>query len=157
MAQQKKSLTTIIVLTAIAIVITITTSGVLSAISSFQTVQTGGALTQLQTTINVGVYADSPCTQNATFVDWGTLSPGETTTKTVWIKNLGNSALTLSLTTNNWTPENAQTDIELSWNHQGIILQANEVLQAVLTLSISPTIDPSITSFNFNIQITGTT
>ena len=58
--------------------------------------------------------------------------------------------------TSNWIPTNAQNGITLSWNAQGRILAPNEVAQATITLIVSPMIDATITTFNFNIQITGT-
>ena len=115
----KKTSTILIALIAAAITLSIATSGALIALSSSQTVPSGGTLTPVQSSINLGIYANSACTQNASFVDWGTLKPGDNTTKTVWIKNLGNANATLSVSATNWSPPNAYPDISLSWNKEG--------------------------------------
>ena len=156
MALKKSSVTTLLALVVAAIALAIATSGVLSSVSSTQTVPSGGTLTPVQASINLGIYANTACTLNASFVDWGALKPGDNTTKTVWIKNLGNANATLSVSATGWSPPNAYLAIGLSWNQEGRRLAPNEVVQATLTLSVSPSIDSSITTFNFNIRITGT-
>ncbi len=152
MALKGLSLALVIAFAATGLVVTAAAAGVLS---SYQTVPAGGTVTALQS-VNVGIYADSACTQNASFVDWGALKPGDSTTKIVWVKNAGNANAALSMSTNNWTPANAYSAMSLTWNQEGKQLAPNEVVQATLTLSISASIDASITSFGFNIQITGT-
>ena len=67
-------------------------SGLLSA---NQRVQVSGMITS----INVGVYSDAQTTTLLSAIDWGLVTPGEATTKTVYIKNEGNIPLTLSLET----------------------------------------------------------
>jgi uncharacterized repeat protein (TIGR01451 family) len=153
MALQKLGITAIIGVVAIGLILTVAAAGVLS---SSQTVRTAGTLTSVQTSVNVGVYSNSACSQNASFVDWGSLRPGQTITKTVWVKNAGNANATLSLATNTWSPTNAGQSISLTWNQAGTVLAANQVVQATLTLTVSSSISSSITSFGFNIQITGT-
>ncbi len=103
----------------------------------------------------MGIYADNTCTQNASFVNWGDLRPGENTTKTVWIKNLGTTDVALSVAATDWEPQNAYPSISLSWNQEGRTLVPNEVVQATLTLTVSPDVAENITTFNFNIRITG--
>jgi hypothetical protein len=135
------------------LIVTLTTAGVLN---SSQTLPSGGTVASIQPTLNIGVYADSDCTQSASFVGWGTLNPGDSVTRTVWIKNLGTATATLSMSTNNWSPANANTWIGVAWNANGRALAPNEVTQATLTLTVSASVDSSISTFNFNIQITGT-
>lgn len=153
MALQKLGITAIIGVVAIGLILTVAAAGVLS---SSQTVRTAGTLTTIQTSVNIGVYSDSACSQNASFVDWGSLKPGDTTTKTVWVKNAGTANATISMATNTWSPTNAGQSISLTWNQEGKVLAPNQVVQATLTLTVSPSISSSITSFSFNIQITGT-
>ena len=145
------ALITAVVLTGL--VITFTTAGVLN---SSQTVPTSGTVASIQPTLNIGVYADSNCTQSASFVGWGTLNPGDSTTKTVWIKNIGTASATLSMSTNNWSPANANQWISVVWNANGRVLATNEVTQVTLTLTVSESVDSSISTFSFNILITGT-
>jgi hypothetical protein len=98
---QRKALAAITVLVIIAVILSLATSGALSNLVSYQTVPSAGTLTSVQTSINIGIYADNMCTQDASFVDWGALKPGDNTTKTVWIKNLGNTNATLSVSATN--------------------------------------------------------
>jgi archaellum component FlaG (FlaF/FlaG flagellin family) len=104
---------------------------------------------------NIGVYWDSLCVRNVTAIDWGTLKPGDSKTVTLYVKNTGNVAMTLSLSTAEWDPQVASTYLSLTWDHQGVIIQPNEVLPVTLTLDVSTDVQ-DITSFSFNIYITGT-
>jgi len=128
--------------------LTVLTSGL---ITTSQTVPTAGTVTA----INVGVYADLGCTQNCTSISWGTLSPGNQVTKTVYIKNTGTVPATLSMSTANWVPSNANTHLSLAWNRANYILAVGASVPATLTLTVS-TNAAGINSFSFNIVITGT-
>jgi len=106
---------------------------------------------------NVAVYSNSACTQNATSIDWGQLQGGGTSNATVWVKNIGNSNVTLNLLSSNWSPSNAPTWITLSWNQEGQTIVPNQAVQANLVLSVSAAIDASIIDFTFNLISSGTT
>ncbi|HTY76146.1 MAG TPA: hypothetical protein VMD05_11370 [Candidatus Nanoarchaeia archaeon] len=149
-------MSTAITLIIAGVLITIATASALNALSSTQTLPATGMLTQMHSSVNVAVFTDAACTQNASAVNWGTLSPGLNTTKIFYVKNLGNVTSRLSLSTDDWTPSNAYPAINLDWNQEGTILAPGEIVQATLTLTVSPTIDANVTSFNFNIMITGT-
>ena len=138
----------LIAIAVIGLFLTVLTSGLLT---TSQTVPTAGTVTA----INVGVYNDLAFTQNCTSINWGTLSPGGQTTKTVYIKNTGTVPATLSMTTANWAPSDASAHLSLSWNRADYVLGVGASVPAVLTLTVSSNID-SITSFSFNIVITGT-
>jgi hypothetical protein len=84
------------------------------------------------------------------------LNPGSTATYTIYVKNTGNTAVTLSIATSGWSPSNASNYITLTWNQTGKTLQESQSVAALLTLSVSSTISSSITNFSFNITITGT-
>jgi hypothetical protein len=152
----KKSSAIFVTLIVSAVALAIATSGALSAPSTSQNVPSGGTLTSVEASVNLGIYTNAVCTQNASFVDWGALETGESTTKVIWIKNLGNTDATLSISATDWVPANADPAINLSWNQEGRTLSPREVVQATLTLTVSESIDSSITSFNFNIRVTGT-
>jgi len=111
-------------------------------------------------TINVvaglGVYSDSACQNNLTTINWGTLSPGASTTYTVYIKNIGSgTSLLLNMTTASWNPTGANGPNGITWNQEGTILLPNQSVATVLTLTISPTIT-GISNFSVQIDITGT-
>jgi hypothetical protein len=103
--------------------------------------------------VGVGVYWDQACTNSVTSIDWGVVEPGTNVDKTVYIKNEDNSAVTLSLTTSNWNPPNASNYMTLSWSYEGQSVSAADVIQVVLTLSVSANIS-GITSFSFDITVT---
>jgi hypothetical protein len=105
--------------------------------------------------VEVGVYWDSACTNNVTSIDWGFLEPGSTVSKTVYVKNNGNTRLMLNMTKDSWSPTSASLYITLSWNREGYVLEPGAYVQTVLTLSVSQSIS-GVTSFSFNIIITGT-
>ena len=105
-------------------------------------------------TIGVGVYWDSGCTSEVTSIDWGTIDVGATENMAVYIKNEGTDPVTLSLSTENWDPSSASSDISLTWNYGGQALAVDGVIQVTLSLAVSETIE-GITSFSFDIVITG--
>ena len=107
------------------------------------------------TTVNIGVYLDSNCTQNATSTDWGVLNPGDNATKKVYIKNSGTAPVTLNMNTESWQPTNASSLMTLTWNLENAALNATKSNEAVLTLSVSPDAG-DLGDFSFNISITGT-
>jgi hypothetical protein len=60
------------------------------------------------------------------------------------------------MSTSGWSPTQAQQAMTAGWNLQNTVLNPNQVVQANLTLSISPSIDSNVTTFSFNTIITGT-
>jgi hypothetical protein len=148
MAMQKTAIGAIIGTAAIGLFLTMLTAGVLT---SSQSVQSSGTITA----VNVGVYSDSGCTQNLTSIDWGTLAPGNSTSRTIYIQNTGTIPVTLSMATSNWVPSNANTYLTLTWNRANYVLNPNTSVSATLTLTASSSAG-AITTFSFNIIITGT-
>jgi hypothetical protein len=106
-------------------------------------------------TVNVGVYKDAACTQNLTSIDWDGLWPGEVKNFTCYVKNTGSASEILSMTASNWQPSNATSFITLTWDKEGYNLAVAANVQAIFTLSVSPTIT-GIINFSFNITVTGT-
>jgi len=145
---RKISTGAIIALTATAIFLTLVTAGLIAT----QTIPSDGTVVSAA---NIGVYTDSDCTQNCTNISWGTLNPNTTTNKTIYVKNTGTAPLTLSMTTENWTPTDADDYLTLNWNQQNTILNPDETTPANLTLSVAADTG-DLTSFSFNIIITGT-
>ena len=105
--------------------------------------------------VNVGVYSDSKCEVNCSAIDWGNISPGEVITKTVYVKNTGDSRVSLSLAASIWNPIEAESLFELSWNLGRRSLGAGKAVPATLTLSAAPDLG-SLSSFKFTISIVGT-
>ena len=138
-------------LAAIAIAglfLTIAASGVLV---SSQTIPNSGVITSA----NIDLYSDYSGTQSISSISWGTVTPGNSITRTVYVKNTGNAPLTLSMTKTNWVPTSANGPITLVWNQESAVLNVNQVVAATLTLSVSSSTN-GITTFSFNIVISGT-
>lgn len=148
MTTRKISTGTIIAITMVGLILTLTTAGLISV---NQTVPSSGTIK----TVNVGVYSDSACTINCTSIDWGSISPGSTVNRTIYVKNTGTAQITLNMTKTNWNPPSANGPITLTWNREGTTLNAGQSTTATLTLSVSSSIT-GITAFSVNIVITGT-
>jgi hypothetical protein len=146
MALPKLSIGAIIALAAAGIFLTLVTAGVIVT----QTVPSNGTIT----TVNVGVYSDSQCTQNLTSISWGPLYP-DSTTKTIYVKNTGVVPITLTMTTQSWIPSSASSVLTLTWDQQDTVLNPDQSTSATLTLTADSDTG-SLTDFTFNIIITGT-
>jgi len=105
--------------------------------------------------IGVGVYSEYACTNRVTSINWGVLEPGSNKIITIYVRNEGNAATTLSETTQNWNPATASSYLTLGWNYAGQTINVNQVLQVRLTLTLSSTVS-GITNFSFDIVITST-
>ena len=124
------------------------------ATQTSQTLSSTGSI-QIQTTADIGIYADSGCTTPLTGLPWGTLQPGGSQTYDVYIKNEGDTPLILSLQTSGWTPANAENYLDLSWNYNGAPIGADAVVHVTFTLTVDASIE-GITSFSFDVNIVGT-
>jgi hypothetical protein len=136
----------------VTLVTSIFVASAYSALTSSKTMASSGRIA----TVNVGIYKDSACTQTLTAIDWGNLTAGNQANYTLYVKNTGNSRQTLTMTTNAWSPSTASQYITISWDQNNTALNANQVLMATLKVTVSSTIDSSITAFSNNITITGT-
>jgi len=103
--------------------------------------------------IQLGVYSDGGCTATLSSIPWGTLSPGNTANATMYLRNEGNVAVALGIQAVNWDPASASSYLTLGWNCTGYVLQPNQVVQALMSLTVSSSIS-GITSFSFDITIT---
>ena len=105
--------------------------------------------------LGVGIYWDQDCTNGTLSHDWGSIEPGSSQTVTLYIRNEGNSAVSLWMTTSNWTPSVASSYLTLSWTYSGRILRAYEVIPIELKMNVSPTVS-GITDFGVDIVVTVT-
>jgi hypothetical protein len=135
---------------AVTVLAATATISTLAAISNSKSIQNYGTVKA----VNVGVYWDSACTNATSTVNWGMLSPGASSNVTLYVRNEGNIAVKLSLTTQNWNPVNTSNYMGLTWNRQGQTVNAGSVTQAALTLSVYSNVT-GITSFSFDIIIAG--
>jgi hypothetical protein len=106
-------------------------------------------------TVGIGLYWDKALTNKVTSIDWGVLDPGFSKNVTVYIRNEGNSAVTLSESTSNWNPSNASNYIDLTWDYRGQSINVGSSIQVRLILVVSASIT-GISSFSFDITVSGT-
>ncbi len=138
----------IIALLVTGLALTVTTAAILSA---NQTVPLSGTINA----VNLGVYTNSECTIPATSLNVGAISPGASATQTVYVKNTGNVPETLTMTTGNWNPTDADSYLTLSWNRQNHVLSAGSSIQATLTLTAAENTG-ALTTFSCDVTLTGT-
>jgi hypothetical protein len=140
----------IIALVLVAVALSATTYG---AISVNKSLSTNGSIT---VTPNLGLYSDSNCTTSLSNIDWGTITPGNNQTRTVYVKNTGTgTALTLSISASSWNPSNANGPIAISWDQGGTRLTPGQSAAAVIKLTSSSSI-VDVSYFSVQILITGT-
>jgi hypothetical protein len=103
--------------------------------------------------VGVGIYWDQACTKRTLSLDWGHIEAGSSNTLTVYIKNEGDSAVSLWMATSNWAPSLAFSYLTLTWTYTSRILNVDEVIPVELILNVSPAIS-GITDFSFDTVIT---
>ena len=125
---------------------------VVSSLQASKTLGNQGTVT----TVGVGVYWNSNGTNAVTSFNWGSITPNSTESLTCYVKNQGNQALTLSMSTSNWNPSNCTQFMTLSWNLTGSTLNPGQIKTATFNLAISASIQ-GISSFSFDVTIVGST
>ena len=108
----------------------------------------------IQTTQGLRAYSNIECTTPQTAIEWGELEKGESTSVTIYIKNVGDSPQTLSLVTSDWSPTSAADYLTVSWNYNDQPLNPNTSIQITLTLSVDAD-SQGITNFGVNLLIVG--
>jgi len=122
--------------------------------SAFLSSQRSIPSTGMVLAVNLGVYADAGCTVNLTSIDWGSLYPGDSASRTVYVKNSGNTPIALAMATNGWNPSIAEGQLSVSWDREGVSLGPGESTAAVLTLAVSASVH-DVASFTVNVVISG--
>ena len=87
-----------------------------------------------------------------TYIDWGTLTPNSTKDFHAFAVNNGTIPITLTLTTENWNPSEAQNYMSLTWNYTGNIINPGESHPIVFTLTVYSNVT-GISSFSFDMVI----
>ena len=138
----------IIALAIVGVALTVSTAALLS---TSQIVPLNGSITA----VNLALYTDSGLTTPCTALNSGMVSPGGTSTQTVYVKNIGTVPETLTMSVNGWIPANAGSYLTLSWDRQNYVLNAGQSVQATLTLTAASNTG-SLTTFSCNVTFTGT-
>jgi hypothetical protein len=105
--------------------------------------------------VGVSVYWDNACTNQVTSIPWGTITLGAQVDNTLYVKNVGNAAGTLSMNYGNFTPTVAASYLALTWNCSSYVLPSNSVTCAKLILTVQPNIT-GVTDFSFDILVEAT-
>lgn len=105
--------------------------------------------------IGVEVYWDQAGTNIVESIQWGVLAPGGSASETVWVKNTGNSDMSLSMILSGWSPSGADEYITVTWTLEDESLGAGETMSAVITVAVSSQVT-GVNDFGFNIVIEGT-
>ena len=103
----------------------------------------------------IGVYQNSQATTPLTSLNWGTLEPGDTQSITTYIKNEGNTPITLSLQISGWSPSSAQDYLSVTWSYNDKVIDVGQTQQITLNLEVNSDIT-GITDFSFDITILAT-
>jgi hypothetical protein len=103
---------------------------------------------------DLGVYWDGSCSQSVSHIDWGRLSPGQVRDVVVYVRNEGNETFVLVLTPLNWNPENASQHLSLTLNCEDRKIEAGQVADVTLSLSVSPSITGAY-DFSFDMVLEG--
>lgn len=139
----------------LAVYAVIATALAASSVTALLTAQKTISGTGSIQTVGVGVYWDQQCTNATSSLNFGLMAPGSSKNFTLYLKNTGNSILTLSMTTKNWNPTQASNYMTLAWNREGQQINPNQVIGFVITLSVAANVQ-GISSFSFDTVISGT-
>jgi len=152
MTNRKLPVGSLIALSATGLFLAILTSSTLiSGVALYsQSTSSSGSITSM----NIKIYSDSECNDPCSNIDWGILTPGNSTTYTIYLKNSGNKPIILSLISDNWIPINANNYLSLIWDKENSKLDPGQTTLALLTLTSELNMN-SITNFDFNIIING--
>ena len=149
----KKGLVGLAALALVVVALIGLTSGYLAAQQSLSA--NGNIGSDIPASVNVGVYTSAAATDVCSSISWGTIMPGTTVSQIVYVKNTGNTAEALNLTISGWDPSYANSYLTVNWDQEGSVLSAGSVVPANISLTVASDTD-NLTSFNFNIIITGT-
>jgi hypothetical protein len=103
----------------------------------------------------IGAYSDPDCTHQYTSISWGdSLSPAQSVSKMVYVKNLGNVPLTLTISSSDYVPMETSQYMTLSWDYNGTEIMPLQVCPVEFTLLLSAMAYDNMT-FSFNLNILG--
>ena len=105
--------------------------------------------------VSIGIFSDQACTVALSSFNWGTLSPGATSTLVIYVRNQGNTAVTLSKGLSNFSPSTLSSYLTLNWDYSNQALSPGATLKVTLSLVVSSS-TPVMSSFGFSTTITAT-
>jgi hypothetical protein len=103
--------------------------------------------------VKLVTYSDAACTNALSSINWGQLSLGATTTLTLYVRNEGTTAVTLSKSVTNWNPTSLSSYLTLNWDYNNQAVNPSAVVAVTLSLTIAANA-PVTSSFGFDTTIT---
>jgi hypothetical protein len=103
----------------------------------------------------LGIYSNQACTSPLSSITWGALTPGASSTVTLYVWNKANTAVTLTKSTANWNPSTLSNYLTLNWDYGGQTIPSNGTKKVTLTLSLAAN-TPYMSNFSFDTSITAT-
>lgn len=101
-----------------------------------------------------GCYSDALCRSTLSSIDWGTLHPGESVTKSFYVKNLDDARLSgLSFSMVEVVPDRAENYLRLDSSVGSSSLRKNDYSEVELTLNVDPLVH-DIANFSFDVVVT---
>jgi hypothetical protein len=143
----KVSISSLKVIAAVILILALTTQA-MSLVLTSKTISNSGSVK----TVGLGVYWDAALTNTVSSIGWGTINPGSNSNATVYIRNEGDTAVNLTMSTVNWNPSTASNYVTLTSDYGGQSIGAVGVIVVKLTLSVSAS-TTGITTFSFDINI----
>jgi hypothetical protein len=107
------------------------------------------------TSVGVCVCSDSQGQISLSSINWGNAASGGSVTTAIFVKNSGNTPITLYLSSANWTPSGMGSSLTLTWDYNNATIQPGSLMKVNLTLAASQNA-PQGQSFAVNIIITAT-
>lgn len=104
--------------------------------------------------VDVDIFSDIGCTKQLMTIDWGELEAGESSSKSIYIKNNGETRIVLRLYTENWSSQVADDHISLTWDYNGSLLKSGQIFNVNLILEIDSDC-PELIQYRFDIIIIG--
>ena len=106
--------------------------------------------------VGIEAFWDSTCTNKCDSIDWGWCQPGENKNVTIYLRNTGNTPVILTLSTQDWSPAEAENYITLTWDREGYNM-TEQVVACTFILAVDSSIqNTTIQTFTFTAVITAT-
>ena len=105
--------------------------------------------------VSVGLeaYSDSGAALPVSSVEWGDISPGGSSSATLYFKSISSNPVSLSLAIEGWNPATAADYMTVTWDYNGVQLQPGEVREVKFNLLVSGEIS-GVSGFSFDLVIT---
>lgn len=102
--------------------------------------------------LDLGVYWNASGNSAVIDMDWGLLHPASNESKTIYVRNQGNTNVILFINATDWSPTTALNYITLTSDYRMQTIMPNQTIPITLTLRVSASVN-ELKSFNFNVKI----